>query len=273
MMPTVRRQQLIDILREHGALEIPELSAHFGVSEMTIRRDLERLERDGRLYRVRGGALIRESTVHERPVTGREQAQVDEKRAIARQAVTHIQPDESIAFDASTTGLAVTRVIDRSASLTIVTNNLKIAGELSHHSGISLFILGGLIRSEAMSVIGSQAETAMRGFHVDKVFLSGKALSATGGLSDINALEVGMKRTMVERAREVFVLADHTKLGHKAFLNVIPPAEITTVITDHKADPEQVHLLEEAGLVVEIAPAATHIAPAAWTGPRDRIAP
>lgn len=261
MLPTLRRQKLVDILREHGVLEIPELSERFGVSEMTIRRDLERLERDGRLYRVRGGALIRESTAHEPPLSGREQAQVDEKRAIARQALTHIQPEESIAFDASTTGLAVTRVIERSASLTVVTNNLSVARELSGHSRIALFLLGGLLRSEAMSVIGPQAERAMRDFAVDKVFLSAKALSASHGLSDINALEVGMKRTMVERAKEVFVLVDHTKLGRKSFLKVVPLSKITTVITDDKADPEQVRMLQEAGLYVEIAPAAPQTAP------------
>lgn len=257
MIPTLRREKLMAILRDHGTLEIPELSAHFRVSEMTIRRDLERLEKEGRLYRVRGGAIIRESTVHEPPVFGRAKANVDEKRAIAHLAAKFIQPGESIAFDASTTGLAVARVIDRSASLTVVTNNLNVAVELSSHPGISLFLLGGLLRREALSLIGPQGERAMRDFFVDKVFLSAKALSATNSLSDINALEVGMKQAMVERAREVFVLVDHSKLGKQAFLKVLPLELITTVITDDKADPEEVRRLEEAGLQVHIAPAVS----------------
>ncbi|WP_439743671.1 DeoR/GlpR family DNA-binding transcription regulator [Bacillus pseudomycoides] len=230
--PVERRNKIIEILEQREHVEVSYLSDAFQVSLMTIRRDLEKLEKDGKVIRMYGGVKLKTKRVYEYSMEERLNSNKREKLAIAREAARLIEDGDVVAFDASTTALEVSKLIKDRKDVTVVTNNLSIAIELADVPDIVVIVLGGFLRGKSLSVMGASLKQYLERIYIDKAFISSKALSFHEGLTDTAIDEGEAKQAMLSKSNEVIVLADHTKLGKVAFYKVCDKQGITKIITD-----------------------------------------
>jgi len=254
-----RQQQIARIVAENGRARVTELAGQFRVSAVTIRKDLDVLEGERRVVRTHGGAISLGYTRPELAFDIRERLQREQKSRMGAAAAACITDGESIVLDASTSALYIARHLKgRSAwhGLTVVTNSIRIASELAGHPGITVLMLGGRVRWEALSVVGPLGDGVFRRVNVQKAFLGAAGFSIEAGLSDAMEEEAQIKRSMVAAAREVFAVVDHTKWGRVASATFCRTDRLTGVFTDDEAPSSMVTALREAGVDVrEIGPA------------------
>lgn len=247
------RQQRIRQMAEHDHLvKVEDLMDLLGVSDETVRRDLLRLEQDGIVRRIYGGAVLIAGRRGEPSFDGREVRNVHQKRRIAAAARRLIQAGDTVLFDASTTVLELARLLPDGLPLTVVTNSIHVLGEMAR-KGIAAICTGGQLRPKMGSLVGPLAERALTGYHVDRAFVSCGGLHAQEGATDASDLEVELKRRMRRAANETVFLVDGSKFGRVAFCTICETREIGSVITDGGAPPEVVEALRAAGAQVEIA--------------------
>jgi len=255
MLAAERRANIARMVEQHGSVRVADLSRLFDVTEETIRRDLEDLEQGGYLKRTYGGAVKINGTGLELPFARRLESHREEKTIMARYAATLVQEGETIILDASTTALWLAKhLIDR-RDLTVVTNSIQVVMELAGRPGIRVICTGGNLRERALGFVGPLAERAISGYFVDKVFMSGKGLTADGGLTDSNELEVELKKAMLVAARERIVLVDSSKLGHRAFARIDGLDGFSMIITDPGISMDMATAIQENGGNLIIAPA------------------
>ena len=255
------RQHLIaTFVAKHGRAQVSELATTFGVSNVTIRKDLVLLELEGRLIRAHGGAIavggLRSDSGTEGTFHVRELRQPARKDVIGRLGASMITDGESIAFDASTTALAVARHIRAGGPwthLTILTNGLRIASELAGTSGITVAMPGGLVRWEALSLVGHIGDGVFGRINVQKAFLGAAGFTIETGLSDATEEEAQIKRAMTASAREVIAIVDSTKWERSAFATFCRTEQLTGVITDDGAPRSMVDALRARGIAVRTA--------------------
>lgn len=251
-----RQDAIARLVAEQGRVRVTDLAASFGVSQVTIRKDLETLEAEGRVTRTHGGAITGKAVARPEPAFGvRERLQRDEKIAIGRAAASLITDGDSIVFDASSTALYVAReLLARDwHQLTILTNSIRIALELAGKSGITVLMLGGRVRAEALSVVGPLGDGVFRRVNVQKAFVGAVGLTLDVGLSDAMEEEAQIKRSMVTAAREVYALVDHTKWGRDAAATFCRTDRLTAVVTDAGVSDEMRSRLADAGIAVIVA--------------------
>lgn len=230
--PEQRRKEIIGILKEQDYVDFTYLGELFKVSKMTIRRDIEFLEKKGMVDRVYGGAKLRSEPSYEATIQERLRTNQKEKQAIARQAAKYINDGDVIALDGSTTAIEVSKAIKERKNLTVITNNISIAIELSGVSDIKTVLLGGFVRDSSLTIVGATIGQSLASFYIDKAFISSKALDDTAGLTDFTVEEGEVKQAMIEKSNQVYVLVDHTKLGKLSFFQVMKPEQIEFIITD-----------------------------------------
>ncbi len=260
LKPLDRRQQIlkdIDLLDDNM---IPTLSQKYGVSEMTIRRDLQALEETGVIRRTYGGAVRWPQPIGEPMVVAREKRQLmatAQKGAIARYAASELVSDgDSIILEGSTTVTGMVSHLTDRHDLTVMTNSLYTAEELRRRMPRSATLLcaGGIIRPESSTFVGPVAERFFRALHVKRLFLSATGLALHGGITDPQMLETQVKRAMIESAGEVIVMIDSTKFGMRSLTPVIDFSEITLLITDEGAPDEILRGLRDRGVSVVVVP-------------------
>ena len=255
-----RRLAIVRLVDAQGRVRVGALSDQFGVSRQTIRKDLAVLAAQGRITRAHGGAISFESRPSERSFAIRERMQRAEKAAIGAAAAMRVNDGECIAIDASTTALSVARHLKGRpgwSQLTIITNGLRIALELAGQPGITVLMLGGRVRWEAMSVVGQLGDGLFDRINVQKAFLGAAGFTVESGLADATDEEAQIKRSMVTAAREVIAIVDHTKWERAAFATFCPTERIGLVLTDAAAPPAMVDDLRRGGVAVRlIEPAA-----------------
>lgn len=252
-----RQYKIGRIVEEHGRARVNELASQFGVSAVTIRKDLVRLEQEGRLVRTHGGAVAIGVARPEGAFEMRERLQRDEKASIAAAAVDLVHDGEAIALDASTTALYVARELKSRGGwslLTVVTNGLRIASELAGYSGISVLLLGGWVRHEAFSLVGGLGDGVFRRINIQKAIVGAAGFTIGAGLTDATEEEAQIKRAMVGAAHEVIAVIDHTKWGRASFATFCRADRITRVLTDVAARPELVAEARAAGVDVWLVP-------------------
>ncbi len=230
-LPFMRRKKIIDVLEKTDYADVAYLSNLFNVSDMTIRRDLEKLEKNGEVIRVYGGAKLITKSVYEATIEERLNINKKEKMAIAKKAAELIEDGDVIAFDASSTALEVSKLIKDRNKLTVITNNINIAIELSDAPNIIVILLGGFLRAKSLSLIGASIKKQLESIYIDKAFISSKALNYTEGLTDATIDEGEAKQALIEKANNVFVLVDLTKIGKLAFFQVCGKDKIDKIIT------------------------------------------
>lgn len=254
MFAEERRQQILQLLRHAGKVTVDELSARFGVSAPTIRTDLSLLEKQGFLRRTHGGALPVESTLYEPPYAVRELKNLPEKRAIARVAATLVQDEETVLLDAGTTTFEIALQLKQRRGLKVVTNSLAIALELMERKDMEVVLLGGSVHPDRRATLGELVLHALDVLYVDYAFLSFNGVDVQAGYTSVDFEAAVVKRTMMQHARHVVVVADHAKIGQVAFAQVAPVQAAHLLIIDEGASPDALRAFEEAGVRVLLAP-------------------
>jgi DeoR/GlpR family transcriptional regulator of sugar metabolism len=248
-----RQQQIAQIVEETGRARVTELAGSFGVSAVTIRKDLLILEGKRRVIRTHGGAIAPGDSRPELAFEIRERLQRDEKVGIAAAAAGRVGDGESIVLDASTTALYIARHLkNREAwhGLTVVTNSIRIASELAGHPGVTVLMLGGRVRWEALSVVGPLGDGVFRRVNVQKAFVGAAGFTIEAGLSDAMEEEAQIKRSMVGAAHEVYAVVDHTKWGRIASATFCRTDHLAGVFTDAGAPSGMVSALRAMGIDV-----------------------
>lgn len=227
-----------------------EVSKWAGVSEMTVRRDLEALERDGVLRRVHGGAISAVSRSYEPPFSLRAGRNGDAKDRIGAYAASLLSDGDTAAIDVGSTTLALARNLVSAGALTVVTPSLRVAEVLGDAPGVRVILAGGIVRAGERSLIGDLAERAFEQLHCDTVFLGVGGIHATAGLTEFNLDDTRVKRAALRTARRCVVLADATKIGRVAFAQICPLERVDVLVTDSEASEEALEPVRNAGVEV-----------------------
>ncbi|OCT11812.1 DeoR family transcriptional regulator [Paenibacillus pectinilyticus] len=249
MLVAERWQRIVQLVNERGSIRVTELSELCQVTEETIRRDLDRLEAEGKLMRSHGGAVSVKEAQTEVPFMERETAHADFKNRIAKEAVSHIQEGDRIILDASTTAWYMAKMIPDMA-ITIITNSMKVALEVSGKEKIQVISTGGLLSPKSLSYVGPLSERSLDMYHAHKLFLSCKGVHVQRGISESNELQALIKRKMISIADETYLLADHSKFGMQDLTQVADWSDIQHVITDRLTSKDALARIREKGVNV-----------------------
>lgn len=250
---TARHELALQILTEHGEVSVTELSRRAGVSDMTIRRDLEALERQGLVRRVHGGATRALSRGYEPPFALRSSRRADAKARIGRCAASLVQEGEALIVDVGTTPLELARALSGRAGLTVLTPSLRVADVLANHSEMRVIITGGIARPGELSLVGDLAERAFADLHCDTVYLGAGGVDPAVGVTEFNLDDARVKRAAVTSARRCVVLADAAKLGYVAVAAVCPLERVDVLVTDREAPEELLSRFRERDVEVMLA--------------------
>jgi DeoR/GlpR family transcriptional regulator of sugar metabolism len=249
--PERRREQLLAYLSANDRGSVGELSQALGVSEVTIRKDLDLLESQGLLLRVHGGAMVSGRGRLEQHFAAREQQHLDEKRRIAQAAARLIQSGQRIFLDGSTTSLQVARLLKDREDLTVVTNGLYTALELNFSPGVTTIVVGGTLRRRSSSLVGSLSAELVQRLRIDAGFFGAQAVTAEG-LMEGDLDEAQLKQRMVQIAALTVGIVDSSKFGKTAFSVFALPHELDRVITDAAAPPHVIDALQRKEIAVEL---------------------
>lgn len=247
MLAQQRQRAILDRIRRHGAVRVAELVRELGVSDMTIRRDLEALAVRGMLEKVHGGATIGDARSAEEPgfaaKTTRQQA---EKEAIARRAARLVAPGTAVALSAGTTTWTLAHRLTGVPDLTVITNSIQVA-EVFHRDQRDdrTVILTGGVRTPSDALVGPVAVAALRSLHVDTLFLGVHGMSARAGFTTPNLLEAETDRALIDGAGRLVVLADHAKWRTVGISTIAELARADVLISDGGLDAEARRRLAE----------------------------
>jgi DeoR/GlpR family transcriptional regulator of sugar metabolism len=247
-----RRQRISELVLEHGSVTIAALTVAFGVSQMTIHRDLDELEARGVLRKVRGGATAQPSSLFESSVDYRMGECIDAKRAIAEQALRHVEPGDSVILDDSTTAFRLAELVPQRAPLTVITNFLPSINLLHGQRGISLISLAGRFSPQYGAFLGAMTEASVRALRANVLFVSTAAL--TGGVLYHQDQEIANgKRVLMGSAARRILLVDHSKFEKQALYRVVPITDFDLVIVDGDVGATTLAALRDQ-VPVELAP-------------------
>jgi DeoR/GlpR family transcriptional regulator of sugar metabolism len=247
-LPYVRRQAILDHLKEVDLVDINSLQKQFAVSYMTIHRDIDILEMQGDVSRIYGGVKIQNNRgIHDLPIEERFKNNIESKTAIAKKAVDFVKNGDVIGLDASTTALQMCNFL-LDMEITVVTNSIHAALQLSNSQTVNTLLYGGIVRKSALTLVGPMIYNFENFFNLTRSFISAKSLCAKGGLSDITLEESEVKKSLIRRSKEVFVLADHTKIDTTSTYTVCNADSIDYIIVDSQSAlrHEQLESLAEA---------------------------
>lgn len=247
-----RRRAIVAVVQAEGRAAVAELSQRFGVSEVTIRADLQALAEQRLLVRTHGGALAAGSDMAELALTLRRQRQVKEKSRIGQAGAAHIADGDAIFLDSSSTSLAIAHHLKQHRYVTAVTNSLEIAHELFDAPGVDVVMVGGLLQRETASLIGAHGMEEIRSFNLQKGFFGAHGIDFAAGLTDVSADEAAVKRPLAALCREVIAVLDATKWGRAGIASFATLAQVRIIITDAGAPASLVAQARRAGIEVII---------------------
>ena len=245
-----RQERMLRFVEQRQRVTVADICDQFGVSVATARRDLEALAERGRVRRVHGGALAIHRAPPELPALQRAGEQAAEKRRIGQAAAALVADGETVFLSSGTTTLEVARSLRSQRHLTVITNSLLALNELADAPEITLVALGGLLRRSEMSFIGHITEQALAEVRADKVIIGIRAIDAEQGLTNDFLPETMTDRAIMRIAREVIVVADHSKCGRVSAAFVAPLSAMRTLVTDSGTPPEFVDALTAQGIRV-----------------------
>lgn len=255
MLAEDRRKKIIVLLDESGSVRVAQLSNLFKVTEETIRRDLEQLEKDGYLSRTHGGAIKNSLDQQETAFSIRNMRNPEEKKLIGNKAVEFIEPGEVIALDASTTALQVARFLKECGKkdIVVITHALKVVMTLADSTNITVISTGGVLQQRTMSFVGPIAENALTNYNIKKAFVSCKGLTVEEGITESTDVQATMKGEFIKAAKEIFLLADHDKFGQAALATVAPVTVVHKLLTDKGTQVKEIEQYRALGIDVIIA--------------------
>lgn len=253
-MTQQRRSQIVDLVHERGSMRVTEMAVLFGVSEVTIRNDLDQLEQEGRLLRDRGGALPTGKTRAVSTLPGmdhRAGLNIEAKRRIAIAAATKVKEGDTLLLDAGTTVVEMVRHLSSIKGLTIVTNALNVALQATIATDAKVIMIGGVVGRDSGSTLGGMAEDMLGHLIIDHLFLGVQAIDLEHGLTDTNIEIAQCKRAMMQSARRTTLLMDSSKWDSSGFIRISPLTAVHHIITDSSLPAETRQAIEGLGITVE----------------------
>ncbi len=243
-----RRNQIAEMLEIKPTIQNSEIMERFGISIETVRRDLEFLEKEGVLERVYGGA-VKKSFMNSEPAYKRRlNTSHEEKELISKEAQRFIDESDTIFFDIGTTVGLIAERVEKNKNITAFTNSLRTAIVLAERN-FKVFLPGGQLRCDELSLSGSMTELNMESFNIDKAFIGAAGIDKDG-ITDFIESEAYLRKKIIKNARKVIVVADHTKFSVRAMCNICTSAEIDVLITDEKAPKKILRELENQGVKI-----------------------
>lgn len=236
MLAIDRRQNILKKIQIEKSVKVPELSGLYNVTEETIRRDLEKLEKDGFIRRTYGGAVLDSGTRSDLPAVIRETKNTDGKNRIGKCVADMIKEGDTVMVDSSTSSLFVTKYLKGKKNI-IITNSLKVPNELLADDQSQVILSGGILRHDAMSFTGHLAENALKNYYADYAIVSCSGLSIERGIADPNEMEAEIKKIMINSANKVIMVVDYTKFDHKAFVKLCDYTDVDVIVTDQPLQP------------------------------------
>ncbi len=250
-----RRRQIVEMLQTQETISTDDLMERFGVSPMTIWRDLAVLEENNQLRRIRGGAVRVEVAAVVEPMFSNKRAlNRAKKTAIARYAAQNFVNDHDIlVLEAGTTVSMMVRYLNQH-NLTVITNGLATLNEVTPKlSDMTVMSCGGILREVSLTLVGPQAIQYFQNIRVNTFFVSATGITPKDGLTDLNPLEIQVKQAMAGSASKVVALMDSTKFGVRAFSQLLRPESIHALVTDSAAPEADLLALSELGIEVHVA--------------------
>jgi DeoR/GlpR family transcriptional regulator of sugar metabolism len=248
-----RRERILDLFKLRTFYSIPELSERLGVSTMTVRRDLEAIARKGPITLVHGGASLSGPLIMGTTIGRRLQEHSAEKEAIGRLAASLVHDGDAVALDAGSTVYHIARHLT-ARHVTVVTHSLPVINELADRDGVTMIGLGGVLHSQSLSFSGPQMHTLLKNLRVTTLFLAATGVTLEDGISCGNLYDAETKQSLISIARDVVLVADHSKFGKIAAVTVAPLMAVRTVVSDEGLAPSTRHSLTNKGLTVRLAP-------------------
>jgi DeoR/GlpR family transcriptional regulator of sugar metabolism len=248
MLALERRNRILEKLQAEKRVVVSELSQLYDVSEETIRRDLDKLEKEGLATKSYGGAVIREDLSIDLPFNIRKNQNVAGKQKMAEIVASLVKEGEHIFLDASTTAVFVAKALKEKEHLTVVTNSVEIILELSDVSGWNIISTGGEMKEGYLAFLGSRTEEAIRSCYVDKVIFSCKALDFGRGIMESQEAFGSTKRSMIASAREKILVLDSTKFDQTAFSIAGKLRDVDVVVTDVRPPEKWLRCFEDMSI-------------------------
>lgn len=245
MITYERQHRILQLLEKTPSVRVSELSSSLGVSEATIRRDLDHLHVIGLIQRIHGGAVLTVRAAPEAPVLQRSADNSEEKSRIGKLATSLIHEGDSVFIGSGSTTHEVARNLTGRRHLTVITNALTVVNTLHQEEGISLVVTGGVLRPSELSFIGHLTEQALRELRPQKVIMGIRSINLVEGLTNDYLPEVSTDRVIIQSAPEVILVADHTKFGKTSTALVAPIKAVSTLVTDSGIAPEVLCELRE----------------------------
>jgi DeoR family transcriptional regulator of aga operon len=250
-----RRMLILSQLEKNGQVSVNDLSESLGVSSVTIRNDLEQLEKKNMLLRARGGAMkISQNYVGlDYPLSDKQKKHLPEKKEIGKKAVELIEEGNTIILDSGSTTFEIAKNLGKFEDLTVITNAINVANFLAEQKNINVIVPGGTLRKNSLSLVGILAEKGFKNYFCDKLFLGVDGFDTSYGLSTPNIEEAHLNQIMIEMSQKVIVVADSSKFSRRGFAFIAPVSRIHTLITDKGIPAEEKSKLEGLGIEVIIA--------------------
>ncbi len=248
LLPLERRRKIIEELAVYKSVKVVDLSKEFGVTEETIRRDLEKLEQEGTLMRTYGGAVLTKRTSEELPLSTRLRANMQGKKIMGQIISNLIEDGDVIMMGTGTTSLEFARKISLFHNITVITNSLGVISEIVQNDGIRVISVGGTLIRKNLAFVGPPAMQTINNYYTDKVILSCKGIDIDKGIMESSEIEADIKRAMVKAGKTIILAVDHTKFSSLSMVKLFDFTDIDIVVTDVEPSKEWMTFFEKMNI-------------------------
>lgn len=248
MLAIERKNEILNKLRAEQRVLVCELAAFYNVTEETIRRDLDKLEKEGYATKTYGGAILGNSTKTDLSYTIRSKTNVEAKNAIADLVEKLVEDGDHLMIDDSSTSLFAAKKLKEKKNLTVITNSVELVVELSGVEGWNIMLTGGRLKQDSMSLAGEQTQRMLQNFHVDKTLFSCKGLDLSAGITDSSEFHAQTKQSMVQAAKKRILLLDDSKFDKISFVNIAELEQIEAVVTNLCPEKQWLQFFENHGI-------------------------
>ena len=235
MSTAQRREKIRELIAAQGNVSVTELAGIFGISEVTVRGDLNDMERTGLLRRIRGGAVSTAKMYYEMSLNDRMEVNRLQKISVAKACASLIKDGDIIMIDSGTTTCYLAKELSERGNLTVLTNALQVADEFRYNRSVNVILLGGNLDARYRFTYGNDVVTQLQKYRADKAIIATDGLSAEHGLTTYHHQELDVTRMMIERSNEVLVVADHSKIGKEGFSYITGISDLDILVTDTEA--------------------------------------
>jgi DeoR/GlpR family transcriptional regulator of sugar metabolism len=249
-----RHSKLLELIKKKGRVSIQEIINQFECSVATARRDLEMLEKSGRVIRTIGGAIYEGGSGSEISFSEKKLVYWKEKELIASVAADLVTEGDVVGLTGGTTTYLIAKELKSRRNITVVTNAVNIASELAESADIQVVMTGGVMRSKSYELCGPLAEKVIENLNVTKMFFGVDGVSEELGFNMYSELENRIVQLFIARSRKVFAVFDHSKIGRSSLLTIAPFQQVSGIVTDRLPDQVFIEACKKAGLEIHIPP-------------------